>query len=186
MAFAISLTPTTKTGGAKAFNAGVVRALSALGAQHSSAAETVRLADRTQIHLFLSRVSDAAEITTETMTAEVARAVYRLAEATASVVAAAGRQGRTPAGGDMVSGGSAGVQDLDTEAQMSRFLQTHFDAWKVEEKARVLVQEAEAKVTNDARFAAVKTARHPMPDLVSKPSSSLLRRLSDALFGKSL
>lgn len=185
MAFAISLTPTMKTGGPKAFNAGVVRALTKLGAQHSRAAETVRLADRTQIHLFLSRVSDAAEITTETMTAEVIRAIYRLAEDTASVIGSAGERGRTPAGGDMVSGGGAGVANLDTEAQLSSFLQGHFDAWQGEEKGRVLHQEAKSKIENEKKFATVQ-ARKPLPDLVSKPPSSLLRRLSDALFGKAL
>jgi hypothetical protein len=185
MAFEISLTPTMKTGGPQAFNAGIVRALAALGAQHSRAAETVRLSDRTQIHLFLSRVSDEAQITTETMTAEVGRAIYRLAEDTASVVRSATGQGRTPAGGDMVSGGSAGVENLDTEVQLSRFLQGHFDSWQAGEKVRILRQEAKSKVENEKKFATVQ-ARKPLPDLVNAPSHSLLRRLSDALFGKAL
>lgn len=188
MAFEIFLHPTTATGGPKAFNAGVSRALTAIDAQHSAAAETVRLSDRTQVHLFLDGNDDIAMLTTETMTPAVAAALWRMAGETASMVKAGGRYFALPAGGQIASSlalGFPGAQAVQHPQDFEALLAHLFEDWQAGEATEVLRKEAVAKAVNDRRSVALK-ARKPLPDLVSAPSHSLLRRLSDALFGKAL
>ena len=188
MAFEIFLHPTTATGGPKAFNAGVARALTAVGAQHSAAAETIRLSDRTQVHLFLDDGDDIALLTTETMTPAVAAAVWRIAEETSSMVGFGERFYALPAAGQVSAGlamGFPGAQRVQHPQDLESLLGGVFDDFQAGEATEVLRKEAVAKAVNDRRSVALK-ARKPLPDLVSAPSHSLLRRLSDALFGKAL
>ncbi|MDO9335783.1 MAG: hypothetical protein Q7T61_05235 [Caulobacter sp.] len=188
MAFEIFLHPTAATGGPKAFNAGVSRALTAIGAQHSAAAETVRLSDRTQVHLFLDGDDDIALLTTETVTPAVAAAVWRIAEETSSMVSFGGAFYALPAAGQIPGGlalGFPGAQRVQHPADLEGLLGGVFEDFQAGEATEVLRKEAVAKAVNDRRTVALK-ARKPLPDLVSAPSHSLLRRLSDALFGRSL
>ncbi len=188
MAFEIFLHPTTATGGPKAFNAGVSRALAAIDAQHSAAAETVRLSDRTQVHLFLDGDDDIALLTTETMTPAVAAAVWRMAEETSSMVSFDGRFYALPTGGQVSTGlamGFPGAQRVQHPEDLEALLAGVFEDFQAAEATEVLRKEAVASAVNDRRTVALK-ARKPLPDLVSAPSHSLLRRLSDALFGKAL
>ena len=188
MAFEIFLHPTTATGGPKAFNAGVVRALAAVDAQHSAAAETVRLSDRTQVHLFLDGGDDIALITTETMTPAVAAAVARIAEETGSLIGVDGAFYSLPGAGSVPTGlamGFPGARPLQDARDLEGLLGGVFDDWQADEATEVLRKEAVARGVNERRSAALKAGK-PLPDLVNTPSRSLLRRLSDALFGKAL
>lgn len=188
MAFEIFLHPTTATGGSKAFNTGVSRALTAVDAQHSAAAETVRLSDRTQVHLFLDGDDDIALLTTETMTPAVAAAVARIAEETGSLIGIDGAFYSLPRAGSIPTGLAmrfTGARPLHDAKDLEGLLAGVFEDWQGDEATEVLRKEAVAKAVNDRRTVALK-ARMPLPDLVSVPSHSLLRRLSDALFGKAL
>ena len=188
MAFEIFLHPTTATGGPKAFNAGVTRALATVDAQHSAAAETVRLSDRTQIHLFLDGNDDIGLVTTETMTPAVAAAVWRIAGETSSMVGFGGRFYALSAGAlppASLAMGFPGAQVVQHPEDLEGLLAHAFEDWQADEATEVLRKEAVAKAVDDRRSVALK-ARKPLPDLVSAPSHSLLRRLSDALFGRSL
>ena len=186
MAFEIFLHPTTATGGPKAFNAGVSRALSAINAQHSPAAETVRLADRTQVHLFLD--GDIAMLTTKEMTPTVSAAVLRMAQETDSVIKVGG-DFYLPPGTDGRSGGQPtgfpGAVHIVNARDLENLLLGLFEDWQAAQATEVLRKEAVATAVNARRTLANK-ARKPMPDLVSAPSHSILRRISDALFGKAL
>lgn len=184
MAFEIFLHPTTATGGPKAFNAGVSRALAAIGAQHSAAAETIRLSDRTQVHLFLDGDDDIALLTTETMTPAVAAAVWAIAEETSSMVGFGKRFYALPSAG-RAPGAMVGAQPVRHPEDLDGLLHGVFEDFQAGEATEVLRKEAVARAVNDRRSVALK-ARKPLPDLVSAPSHSLLRRLSDALFGKAL
>lgn len=188
MAFEIFLHPTTATGGPKAFNAGVSRVLTAIDAQHSAAAETVRLSDRTQVHLFLDGNDDIGLLTTEAMTPAVAAAVWRIAGETSAMVAFGGRFYALSAGAQpptTLALGFPGAQVVQHPEDLASLLDHVFEDWQADEATEVLRKEAVAKAVNDRRSVALK-ARKPLPDLVSAPSHSLLRRLSDALFGKAL
>ncbi|MDB5471798.1 MAG: hypothetical protein JWR84_3358 [Caulobacter sp.] len=188
MAFEIFLHPTTATGGPKAFNAGVSRALAAIGAQHSAAAETVRLSDRTQIHLFIDGDDDIGLLTTEEMTGTVAAAIWRIAEETASMVNFGDAFYALPSAGPVpatLTLGFSSAQTVRRPEDLESLLAHAFEDWQAGEATEVLRKEAVARGVNERRSVALK-ARKPLPDLVSAPSHSLLRRLSDALFGKAL
>ncbi|MBI1406340.1 MAG: hypothetical protein GC145_09470 [Caulobacter sp.] len=188
MAFELFLHPTAATGGPKAFNAGVSRALTAVGAQHSAAAETVRLSDRSQIHVFLNGDDDIARVTTREMTPAVAAALWRMAVETRSMVKI-GRNFYAVPGAAAVPAkpatGFPGAMMIDDPRRLEGLLGGAFEDWRAAEAVEVLRKEAVAKAVNQRRTVA-RQARKPMPDLVIKPPSSILRRLSDALFGKAL
>jgi hypothetical protein len=81
--------------------------------------------------------------------------------------------------------GFPGAQRVQHPKDLEALLAGVFEDFQAGEATEVLRKEAVARAVNDRRTVALK-ARKPLPDLVSTPSHSLLRRLSDALFGKAL
>jgi len=150
----------------------VEKALAAAGATLGAEGE-VSLADRLVLAIQLDLQDDIAVIDLEQFDDAVLDLVFDLAEATASFVVMAGSTCATPATGRVPPGWSMGFQASGTaeRADFRAWLAGDIEAQQAEEARRTAIAEALAKARADR---------------ATKPAKPFFKRLTDALFGKSI
>ena len=154
------------------YGAAVEKALTASGATRGADGE-VRLADRVVLAIQLDLRDDIAVIDLEQFDDKVLDLVFDLAEATASFVVMAGSTCSTPTTGQVPPGWSMAFQSSGTAERGD------FRAW--------LAADIENQQAAEARQIAIADAlAKARADRGARPAKPMFKRLTDALFGKSI
>ena len=190
----IHLHPSSTTPPPPQFAAAVEAALSFAGATRDGDEGGVLLSDGAEFELIVDPQDDIALATVWTVTDAVAQALWAVLEATGSFMLVGDWAGRTPAGGGVLASFALAFPDpydITDYDEFSRILSDMVDAAN-EEAAAMPVRRTVGDVAIDA-FIEVAAATPVSPagaplakPLRGPPKPPLLRRLSDALFGKSI
>lgn len=194
MPFEIGFCGTNKTGGEKAIAAGIARAVEAQRARHDPDAETVTLESGEAIYLGVDPTARQLLIIAETMSPDLSRFTYALADQTASIIQAPGLVAATATAGDPPALMTMLFDPwrMDHEDWLLPELEKAFDIDSAQDEE---VAEREAALTERQaafdkalaeRRAALAAGTPARPTPLVQSRSSLFQRLSDALFGKSI
>jgi hypothetical protein len=154
------------------YGAAVEKAMAAANATLGADGE-VSLEDRLALALYLDPDDDIAVIDLERFDGPILDLIFDLAEATASFVVAGGSTCATPATGGPPRGWALGFQAFGITERAD------FHAWLAADIQDQLAEEAR-QVTLAAALAKARADRD------AKPAKPLFKRLTDALFGKSI
>lgn len=162
-------------------------ALATIGATRADDGEGVTLADGSSLDLYLDDQDDIALLTLPEINDAVTEAVYVLAAETRSFLMSAGFIWSLPETGDVIPALAMGFPQatrIDNRADLRDMLESAVLA-----SAGDVVEDDDRQLFSDEELEAAAMAAAPPPEtdpIVSKPDRPLMRRISDALFGKSI
>jgi len=198
MSLDVFLHPSTTTPDGRGFTAAVEAALASMGAVRATDGEGVELADGSGFLLFLDGQDDIALLTLDSFSPAIAEAVYTLAAATHSFLVIHGSAWRLLETGGIIPSLALGfphVAALEDRAKFAELLDAAINS--DDEDEGDWTEADQLAFDRDVEAAALATAPPEGFDadvsdtstaiaIVSKPRTPLLRRLSDALFGKAI
>ena len=187
MPFEIGFTASSKTKRAKAMLEGVIRAVDRTGAVMDLKTQAVRLPNGEEIHLDIAPSRREMLITAQSMSPELNRFAYALSDETATIILSDGLSAAAPSAGEppMYMVGQITIDRLKSEEELEDQLRKAFlsDKASDEKEARREARFQEVLARRRAEIAAGAAAPKSASSL---PRTSILKRLSDALFGKAI